>query len=74
MSKTFDSGVAAYITGVAVVQNFFPVDAKGNADICCSQCFFFRDASKRCALNGTICEYPNKYVGSNCPLEIKETE
>lgn len=72
MSKSFDSGVASYITGKATVKNYFPVDAKGNADISCSQCFFFREASRRCGLNGEVCEYPNKYVGRECPLEMEE--
>lgn len=65
----FDSGVSRYIRGVAVVENFFPVDFRGNASITCTNCKFYRVASKSCALNGENCEYPEKYVGSRCPLE-----
>lgn len=70
MSNSFDSGVARYIIGVATVTNGFPVDFKGNARICCEQCFYYRDASRRCCLNGQISEFPAKFVGSKCPLEI----
>ena len=68
----FDSGVKSYIIGRATVEVSFPVDFRGNADVSCNQCFFFREASKRCALTGQISEYPAKYVGSHCPLEIVE--
>ena len=64
----FESGVSSYIHAQAVVTVHFPVDHNGNADISCSQCYFFRESSKRCGLNWSVCEYPNKYVGSKCPL------
>ena len=69
----FESGVKTYVIGKAVVKAHFPVDFKGNADVCCTQCFYFRDASKRCGLTGEISEYPSKYVGSFCPLEMEES-
>ncbi len=69
---SFDSGVKSYIIGRATVEVGFPVDFRGNADVTCTQCFFFRESSKRCALTGQISEYPTKYVGSHCPLEIVE--
>lgn len=72
MSGSFESGVSSYVIGTAVVEVSFPVDRKGNADVSCSQCFFYREASRRCGLTGQISEYPNKYVGSHCPLEIAE--
>ena len=72
MAKSFESGVKEYRIGTATVTAHFPVDFKGNADISCSQCFFFREASRRCGLTGEISEYPNKYVGSCCPLEMEE--
>ena len=68
----FESGVKRYITGVAVVINRFPVDFKDRADISCSQCRFFRRSSVSCALNGAVCQYPEKYVGMDCPLEMEE--
>ena len=68
----FETGVASYVEAEATVKVFFPVDAKGNADICCRQCFYFRTSSQSCALNGEICQYPNKYVGTSCPLHPVE--
>ena len=68
----FESGVASYIHGRATVDVFFPVDHKGNADICCRQCFFYRTSSFRCSLNGEVCSEPNKYVGACCPLTMME--
>ena len=72
MSAWFESGVKSYIRGRATVEVNFPVDLKGNADINCSQCFFFREASRRCGLTGQISAYPTKYVGDSCPLEMEE--
>ena len=69
----FDSGVASYIHAQAKVDVFFPVDRRGNADISCNQCFYFRRSYKTCGLNGEVCQYPEKYVGASCPLEeVKE--
>ena len=70
--SSFESGVAKYIKGRATVEVSFPVDFRGNADSSCSQCFFFREASRRCGLNGLVSQYPNKYVGDGCPLEMME--
>lgn len=68
----FETGISGYVHAVATVEVFFPVDAKGNADICCRQCYYFRTASNSSALNGEVCAYPNKYVGAYCPLTNKE--
>lgn len=65
----FESGVKSYIHAQATVDIFFPVDLKGNADISCNQCYYFRRQSRSCALNGEICQYPERYVGDSCPLK-----
>lgn len=65
----FESGVASYVIGQATVKVGFPVDIKGNADIACKHCRFYVKATQRCALNQEIVNYPEKYVGANCPLE-----
>lgn len=70
----FDNGVASYIHAQAKVDVFFPVDRRGNADISCNQCFYFRRSYKTCGLNGEVCQYPEKYVGASCPLEKMEEE
>lgn len=71
---SFENGIASYVVGRATVTATFPVDYKGNASVCCQQCFFYRDASRRCGLTGEISQYPTKYVGGSCPLEIVEDD
>lgn len=70
----FDNGVKGYITGYAVVEVSFPVDWRDNPDISCNQCKFFSRSTGKCNLTQEVSEYPTKYVGSHCPLEIKEIE
>lgn len=69
-----DSGISAYIRAVANVEVSFPVDLRGNAHICCMQCRFFRPSYQKCGLNDEVCAFPNKYVGSECPLKLVEKE
>ena len=71
---SFESGVAKYIIGRAVVEVGFPVDFKGNADVSCKQCKFFRKTYNLCGLTGEVCEYPDHFVSSHCPLERVEEE
>ena len=68
----FESGVKEYVVAQAVVNVMFPVDWKDHADVCCDQCYYFRRSYKTCGLNGEVCEYPSKYVGSCCPLKPVE--
>lgn len=70
----FENGVSGYVHAHATVHVNFPVDAKGNADISCYQCNYFRRQSSSCGLNGQPCAYPSKYVGAWCPLENDEGE
>lgn len=70
----FDSGVASYVMGAAIVKVGFPVDFKGNAEIACKHCKFLERANQRCGLNKEIVNYPDKYVGANCPLERIEED
>ena len=46
MARSFEDGISSYIHAQAVADVYFPVDAKGNADISCSQCYFFRESAK----------------------------
>lgn len=68
----FKSGVASYIKARCEVTVAFPVDFKGNADVCCDQCWYYRRSYRTCGLNGEVCEYPAHYVGSHCPLDVIE--
>lgn len=61
-------GVKEYIRARALVEVSFPVDFRDHADINCYQCKYYRRNDRRCGLNGEICEYPDKYIGSHCPL------
>ena len=70
----FESGISSYIEAEATVKVFFPVDWKGNADISCNQCYYFRKNYSTCGLNGEVCQYPQKYVGGSCPLHPVEDE
>ena len=71
----FDSGVKAYIKARAVVEVNFPIDWKDNPDIACKHCQFYIRAMQRCALNQEIVNYPEKYVGHECPLvQVEVTE
>ena len=65
----FDSGVKRYIKARAIVEVGFPVDWKDNAEIACKHCKFYVRATQRCALNQEIINYPEKYIGTMCPLE-----
>lgn len=64
----FDSGVKRYIIARAVVEVGFPVDWRDNPDISCKHCNFFVRATQRCGLTQTIVNFPEKYVGTDCPL------
>lgn len=72
MPPLFESGVQSYVIGVATVQNPFPVNWKGEPDVRCELCRFYSRNGKRCYLNGEIVEYPDKYIGSQCPLIFEE--
>lgn len=66
----FESGVKAYITGECTVKVHFPIDFKDNADVSCYQCKFFSRASGICYLTKEISEYPQRFIGSQCPLDF----
>ncbi len=68
----FDTGVSRYIKTRAVVEVAFPVDWRGSVEIACKHCPFYVRATQRCALNQAVVNFPEKYVGSECPLEIIE--
>ncbi len=65
----FESGVKRFIKARAVVEVGFPVDWHDRADICCKHCQFFVYATRKCGLNQTVVNFPEKYVGEYCPLE-----
>lgn len=70
----FESGVQRYIKSIALVETFFPVDWKGNAEIACKHCNYFVRATQRCGLNQQIVNFPDKFVGDHCPLQEVEED
>ncbi len=71
----FDSGVKGYIKARAVVEVSFPIDWKDNAEIACKHCQYYIRATQKCALNSEVVNYPEKFVGANCPLiQVEVTE
>lgn len=70
MSSNFDTGVSSYIVGTVTVEVSFPVDWKGKPDVCCNQCKYLNRTGRSCQLNKEIVEYPEKYIGSKCPLKF----
>lgn len=72
MAGNFESGVAGYVRAYAVIEVNFPIDFKGNEEISCRHCPYLSSNERMCQLNKEPVAYPNKYVGSKCPLMIKE--
>ena len=66
------SGVSAFVVGECTVKTFFPIDLRGNVNINCCLCRFFSKQSGMCQLTKQISEYPDKYIGSHCPLDFSE--
>lgn len=64
----FDSGVKRFIKAKVTLEVGFPVDWKDNAEIACKHCNFFVRATQRCGLTQTIVNFPERYVGIDCPL------
>lgn len=70
----FDSGVARYIFGRVTLRQGFPVDFRGNAEIACKHCNFYRRNDRRCGLTQQVVNYPETNVGECCPLEREDEE
>jgi hypothetical protein len=70
----FEDGVKGYIRATATVEVFFPIDWRGSAEINCTHCPFYIRSGQRCGLNQQIVNFPEKYVGTHCPLEKFESE
>lgn len=72
---SFESGVKAYVKARAVVEVNFPIDWKDNAEIACKHCPYLVRSKQICGLNFEIVNYPEKFVGHECPLiQVEVTE
>ena len=68
----FDSGVQRYIKTKATVYVSFPVDWRGSTEIACKHCNYFDRAKQKCNLTLQVVNFPERFVGSSCPLELIE--
>ncbi len=68
----FDSGVKGFVKGYCVIEVNFPIDLKGRKDISCKQCPYLSYTKRTCALNQQTVQFPEQYVGHQCPLVLKE--
>lgn len=68
----FSSGVKAFVKAKCTIEVNFPIDYKGNADVCCKQCPYLSSNEKYCQLTKEVVHYPQKYIGYDCPLTFEE--
>ena len=64
----FSRGVKEYIRARAMVEVTFPVDFKGNVDISCYQCKYYRRNYRSCGLNGEFASTQTNTSGADAPL------
>lgn len=68
----FDSGVYGYVVGRCEVVVYFPIDSRGNPEIACKHCPFYRFNSLTCGLNERKVPWGEKFTGPWCPLRREE--
>lgn len=66
----FESGVKRFIKGVAVIEVNFPVDWNDKQYINCTQCQYLSSNERMCQLNKQPVQFPTRYVGDSCPLNL----
>ena len=71
-SGRFESGVSGYVVGKCEITVYFPIDTRGQPDISCKQCPYYRTTSRSCALTDKIVPYGEKFVAPSCPLRREE--
>ena len=64
----FSSGVSGFVTATATVTVKFPIDNRGNADVCCHQCPYYSQSSRICQLNKALPACQSKVIGQDCPF------
>ena len=67
----YPEGVPGYVVGRAEVTNYFPINRRGDVDLCCDHCRFYVMRSRRCFLTDELQHYPERARGRECPLEIE---
>ena len=69
---SFEDGVLRYQYAYATIRVHFPVNLKGDADVRCTLCDQYIHSRRMCGINKAVCEYPDRYIGSACPLIFEE--
>ena len=72
--SVLDNGVKEFIMTRAVITVGFPVGFSGATEINCFHCKFFTHSSGVCQITKEVSEFPQRYVGSHCPLEFIDEE
>lgn len=67
-----ENGVQTYVHAIGTIENHFPVDSRGNIYACCAYCKYYSRSYNSCKITSELIIMADKYVGHNCPLEIKE--
>ena len=67
----YPAGISNYVIGRCEVTNYFPINRRGDVDLCCEHCRFYVMRSRRCFLTDELQHYPDRDRGMNCPLEIE---
>ena len=70
MAKKFESGVKGYIVGKCIISVNFPIDWNDKETINCSLCKYYVPSARTCSLTKEVSEFPQKFVGSHCPLDF----
>lgn len=64
----YPEGIPGYVIGKVEVSNAFPVNRRGDVDLCCEHCRFYVLRSRRCFLTDELQHYPERDIGIFCPL------
>lgn len=67
----YQEGVPGYVIGRGEVINYFPVNRRGDVDLCCEHCNFYSRNSRICHLTRELQHYPERDRGRECPLELE---
>lgn len=70
--SSLDNGVKAFLMTQTVITVGFPIGFSGQVEQNCFHCKFFTHSSGVCQLTKEVSEFPQRYVGSHCPLELVE--
>lgn len=71
---SLENGVKRFVKARTAIEIAFPVDWNGREYICCAQCPYLSSNERMCQLNKRPVQFPQKYVGYDCPLAIMEEE